>query len=288
MSNSRKDPVMVEAVRRLRELLTQVADAAVIARREYEANPRWNGYVLEGLSDDGKVWNRGTGYSYPCLPYWVRAWTDEGTGLSGHTRADFERSHLVTIDGFIRGFRNGLTPSYIQNETPRRYLDRVRSILRYEGFLDDRSAVSKAFALLRIVRDGRPYVDPYESMKTVQDWKWVPISKMELLALPGVLGLRDAMVAAFDHASVSLIPRRLSMRHHEFLTWLIERGGSCRTSELIAWINEDKTGGRGAPSSGQGMERTLLRTFCDKPGGKMSRTAWVIRPEAQLLYEGSL
>jgi hypothetical protein len=308
-SNSRKDPVMVSAADRLRLLLGKAADAAQAALDGYLAGPRWCGLPAPDL--DPKL--RGL-CSHPNYPmYWpLNQWmVDQALAPFGGRVPEVtdeisaRRYHTLAINALVLMFRDGMmdrSPVWneekqdydrgggVDRESPRTYIDRIRGELRYSYRFDAPNVLTKTFALLKCVEEGRPRRPDYWSEKEqgvpplVQRYAYVPLPSIEMRLLPGIQDLADAMKEAFDHCALSLMPQRLNAQQRVFLEWIVGRGGQCRQVELIDWMLEDKVV-RGTPDDGQGPERKLLRMFCDKDGRPFSRKGWVVRPEARLLLE---
>lgn len=282
--NSRRDPRLVAAVEEMDRLLVQAADAAVAASSEYVANPRWcgrpppdpgtnrirlsypwqywMGYEIEGLKD----------VNHP--DHWVN---DEASGIE---------YHRLIQERLAFRLRNGLPPLRYERpnggdgtETPRRRLDRIRGVLRWEHRLDAESIATKAFALLQ-VRKGR--VEPQHGMDgkrvRVQTYEYVALPQADIGVRPAAVQFSESLHAAFRHAELALMPRDPTPTQMDFLRWMRDRGGSARTVELIEWIDADPK--RGYSHDGQGTEAKLLRQFCEKDAPRGTRRPWRLRAAA--------
>lgn len=282
-SNSRKDPSMIEAVNKLRTLLNDIADAAELARDEYRLNPR-----NCGIPKNVSLLMKEDMWYYPHT-WIINFWRTEANRTLWRPSNESEavKYHESMIDAFIQMFRDGIpaigwsrneedhTISAL-NESPRKYLDRIRGVLRHEYRLDSDSMLTRTFALLRCIEEKPSMKRGFDDLSTAMP-TFSPLPEIELQCFPHINNLSIAMKRAFDHTAISLLPKRLTTRQHMFLQWICARGGKCRQFELISWLKEDRA--RGLPSRGQGFERILLRTFCEKDT-KGTRTDWTIRPES--------
>ncbi len=277
MRNSRKDPRMVRAEEELRSLLREVALAGQGALQEYDVSPRWCG--IPGPDFNGSL-------SYPYDWILMRNEDDRLTmslpEISIESEAfDYHRQCILRL---ISKFERGLPPTIYDlrvnestdPESPLRYIDRVRAILRWEFRLDSSSMVTRTFALETCVKKGRPYrrasSDP---MCGHQDYEYAVLPLPDIEMRPASVRVAEAMRDAFRCTERALLPDRINARQREFLSWMRGRGGRCRLHELIKWIQEDPS--RGSASKGQGTERWLLRDFCEKDSPQNSRADWTLR-----------
>lgn len=287
--NSRTDPDMLEAAERMVRLLADAADATEDALVEYDLAPRWCGVPDVPPSPTGPVSR--SEYSYPydhilireqgdedTLPYpndWVK---DEKSGFRYHRTvmrrlAERLRLSLPPVEYEIRRTGGG--------ESPRRFIDRVRAVLRWEHRLDSPSLVTSTLALLKCVRKGRPRCVSHASTGIAtfhQEYEYVPLPRADIEVLPAAVALSDRILDAFRHADMALMPRDPNDVELEFLSWLRDRGGLCRLSEVILWVDADER--RGHSNRGQGIERSYLRDFCEKDAPRGARAPWRIRDAA--------
>lgn len=286
--NSWRDPTMREAATELGRLLSNVADAAEVARQEWRREPRWCGFPGADSCKRKYVQSRDLHALVPDLSS-IPCVTD---------RTDALAYHELLMQAFIDLFRDGIArrslvwsdgkQCYVrdetQSETPRHYLDRIRGELRYAHRLDDVNMTTVAFATLTCVKSGRPreVLGPLPGQPGMdQKYAYVPITQIERAMLPGVQAVSAAIQAAFDHCVLGLLPKRLTPQYREFIEWIMSVGGRCRQFELIEWIKKDRS--RGLADDGQGTERKLLRMFCEKAGPAGSHSDWTIRPQAVAL-----
>lgn len=281
--NSRRDPELVSAAKEMERLLKDAGGAARAAAGEYDMAPRWCGRPPPDPRS-GEI-----ELQYP-WDYWLTRRLEDDDAALEHPddwvvdEASGTKYHQAVMGLLAARLEAGLPPlpydvSSDGSETPRRYLDRIRGLLRWEHRLDSESLTTKTFALLRI-RKGRSETRYDTSGKEIriQTYEYVALPQADIDMYPAVGVFSDALHRAFKHADRFLMPRSPSDSQLEFLHWMSNRGGRVRVSELIAWIDADPK--RGNSSKGQGTEAKLLRHFCEKDAPRGSRVAWRLRDAA--------
>jgi len=279
--SSRKDPRMIAASERLDALLVEAARAAIEAREEFAREPRWCGLPHPNVHYPS------TGFLLRHMASWSKV-VDEQTGIAYHFEVidaiiDYLRNRMPDLQTQWNQGSNGWTAIVMPEGTPRIRLDRIRGTLRHSIRLDASSMITVGFALLRPQKDRR-YSRMLEIGKDVVRYEYVPVKREAISSFPAVVALAAKLREAFDHASVSLLPRKLSSENRGFLEWIGARGGECRVFELMRWIEQSPLRGR-VSRHHQGSETSYLRTFCDKTGPKGSRAVWRVRPEALALLD---
>ncbi len=277
--NSRKNPEMVAAADRLRELLSEAGALVDGAIKEWEHEPRWCGFVGSDASYRSDRW----------YPRYYRLWFDPSNTIvskaydkidnqhpSAANEGPAKAFHIAAMRGVQRSLYGGIS-SKDANETPAAYLDRIRGELRYADRLDEKNTITCAFALLEVKKVGRPYdADDNGTTVRVQDYEYRPLPKQKVDVLTGVINLAHGLRRAFDHAALALLPKSVTDDERKFLDWVADKGGTVRHGEAMKWFSDNG-------SRVGGDSPIVLRKFCDKEGGAGSRKPWRVRPEALAL-----
>jgi hypothetical protein len=281
--SSRRDAELVSAAKEMERLLKEAGKAARVAAAEYDITPRWCGRSPPDPSS-GEI-----ELPYPWNYWLTRKMEDDDEALKHPDdwvvdEVSGTRYHQAIMELLAARLEAGLPPVRYDvpsggSETPRRYLDRIRGLLRWEHRLDSESLTTKTFALLR-VRKGRSEIRSDMAGKEirVQTYEYVALPQADIDMHPAVIAFSEALHRSFKHADRFLMPRSPTDSQLEFLHWVFNRGGQVRVSELIAWIDADPK--RGSSGKGQGTEAKLLRHFCEKDAPRGSRVAWRLRAAA--------
>lgn len=308
--NSKKDPELIAAVVTTKKMLAEVAEICGVVQDEFILKPWWVGAPPADTPGMTNYWRYPGVYGSSMARYLpdevaksrdgrnsaLWAPKDAVTGAEYHTIQIYTFRKMLEDgwpewnyikddkDRLVKDTNGNYKYGKVMNESPLRFLDRLRKELRTLWRFDEKNLFTFTFALLECAKDGKPREDtsakvvPGQALPRVQMYEAKPVKPDDPRITDNIKQVSIGLRAVYDFVGAALLPKAITSNDRLFLEWMKERGGSATMTEVNSFLNS-----KGLPGGGQ--LPVPLKIFCDKVGKPGSKTPWVVRDEALALLD---